>query len=394
MKFVPIYFLFIFILPVSVFSQWVNTNSPNFSETAFSGTNIFGVDIVSGVYKSTNNGINWAQTSLNISGLNKIAAEGTTIFAGTQQQEVRGVYRSTNSGLNWSLVLAPTELYAMTFITINGNNIYTSTGRNLYRSTDNGSTWLHTSTDFFLYSVAVSGDKLFAGVEATGIYLSTNNGLNWSQTSLNNRNVLTVKANANYIFAGTDAGVFVSTNTGTTWAETPLNNRYVSSLTINAGNIFAGTDEGVYISKDNGAAWKQKNEGLSGDILDGPHLAASNNFIFASGVSTSTWKREISEIINIHQVGQSIPSEFKLSQNFPNPFNPSTKINFSLPRTSRVTLTIFDAAGKTTEQLVNQILSGGTYEFLFNASYLPSGVYFYRLQTESFRETKSMVLLK
>lgn len=391
-----IIFLFLFsFINTTVFSQWSNTNSPHFSEVAVTGNFLFGADASAGVYISTNNGTNWSLTSLNIPGINKIAANGTNIFAGTVQQDNRGIFRSTNNGLKWTKILSPDELYRITTIEINGNEIYTSTGWKIYRSTNNGINWVQTSTNFFVNSLTVNGSYLFAGAEATGVYISTSNGANWTQTSLNNRNTWSVKINGANIFAGTEAGVYLSTNNGANWALTSLDkNRYVSSLYINGTDVFAATDEGVFLSKNNGTNWIQKNEGLSGGVLENPFITGSANYIYLANESSSMWKRELSEIISIRNLSSEVPQEFHLYQNYPNPFNPSTKILFSVPHNSFVSLKVFNVLGKEISVLLSQNLNSGVYEYYFNGDILPSGIYFYRLETEKHSAAKSMVLIK
>jgi len=85
---------------------------------------------------------------------------------------------------------------------------------------------------------------------------------------------------------------------------------------------------------------------------------------------------------------------YYLSNNFPNPFNPTTKIKYSIPKLSFVTLKVFDVLGKEIETLVNKDKHTGNYEVEFNAAHLPSGVYFYKLQAGNYIETKKMLLLK
>ena len=88
------------------------------------------------------------------------------------------------------------------------------------------------------------------------------------------------------------------------------------------------------------------------------------------------------------------PNEFMLFQNYPNPFNPTTIINYSIPELSLITVKIYDVLGKEVAKLVNEEKAEGTYEVEFNATALPSGVYFYRLQTGNFVEIKKMMLMK
>ncbi len=89
-----------------------------------------------------------------------------------------------------------------------------------------------------------------------------------------------------------------------------------------------------------------------------------------------------------------IPETFRLSQNYPNPFNPVTKIDFDLPEGSFVNLSVYDVLGRLVENIYNTELPAGPYTVSFNSSKLPSGVYFYRLTTDSFTDTKKMVIVK
>lgn len=89
-----------------------------------------------------------------------------------------------------------------------------------------------------------------------------------------------------------------------------------------------------------------------------------------------------------------IPDQYSLSQNYPNPFNPLTTIRFELASTEPVTLEIFDATGRLVSTLVNRPLSAGVHRAEFDGRNSASGIYFYRLTTPSFSETRSMVLVK
>lgn len=88
------------------------------------------------------------------------------------------------------------------------------------------------------------------------------------------------------------------------------------------------------------------------------------------------------------------PTEYTLSQNYPNPFNPSTKITYSIPERSNVSLKVFDLLGSEVAELVNEEIEAGNYKINFDASSFVSGIYFYKLQAGSFVETKKMILLK
>ncbi len=89
-----------------------------------------------------------------------------------------------------------------------------------------------------------------------------------------------------------------------------------------------------------------------------------------------------------------VPVKFQLHNNFPNPFNPSTKIRFDITEKSDVKLIVYNSAGKEITVLVNNTLSQGKYETSFTALNLASGIYFYKLITDKFSDTKKMVLVK
>jgi hypothetical protein len=208
------------------------------------------------------------------------------------------------------------------------------------------------------------------------------------------------------LVAGTllSKGVYRSTDNGTTWTQTTLNNKSIHSLTVLGNNILAGTEyyDGLYISTDNGVSWSLKNEGLTS--VNGVYsLLIANNFIFAGTSNKSVYRRPLSEIISIQNISTEIPSTYSLQQNYPNPFNPSTKIKFDIPALGfplgrgaggMTVIRVYNILGKEIETLVNEKLNPGTYEVIFNASQYPSGVYFYRLISDGYNETKRMLLIK
>ena len=99
-------------------------------------------------------------------------------------------------------------------------------------------------------------------------------------------------------------------------------------------------------------------------------------------------------VVKVDEIIKEIPLHFELQQNYPNPFNPQTKIKFYLPERTFVKLKVFDLLGNELETLVNKEIESGYHEIIFNASVIPSGIYFYTLQTPTLVQTKKMVLLK
>lgn len=131
--------------------------------------------------------------------------------------------------------------------------------------------------------------------------------------------------------------------------------------------------------------------GASGNTLypGWTELGTNHSSLF---LNASLWLAKLSGVTSVSN--NSIPVNFKLEQNYPNPFNPSTKINFSIPKAEFVTLKIYDEIGNEVQTLVSENLNEGNYEYSFLAQELSSGIYFYRITTPDFSETKRMTLIK
>ena len=96
----------------------------------------------------------------------------------------------------------------------------------------------------------------------------------------------------------------------------------------------------------------------------------------------------------INQIGTIIPDKYELYNNYPNPFNPVTKIRFDLPKSSTVRILLYDITGKVVMNLVNGELQAGSYETTLDATSLSSGLYFYRMETPDYSNTKRLMLIK
>lgn len=167
----------------------------------------------------------------------------------------------------------------------------------------------------------------------------------------------------------------------------------------------------MYWSTDTSSGFNQVNMSNIGDTFRAniparPPGTKIYYYISASSISNRTVTKPLTaprgniqfSVINdttgITQINNNIPNKFALYQNYPNPFNPSTKIKFDIPKSSLVTLRIYDITGREVSKAVGQQLNAGTYSYEWNASGLSSGVYFYKLRTEGYAEVKKMLLLK
>jgi hypothetical protein len=192
------------------------------------------------------------------------------------------------------------------------------------------------------------------------------------------------------IFAGTwIKGVFLSTDAGSSWAPADSgltynsNIPYVTSMAMNDVYLFVGTTTGVRIS----ASTKY------GEMPYGRKVLASTQGSSKSG--GAVWRRLLSEMITRSEDKHGrTPASIALNQNYPNPFNPSTVISYQLPSNSLVVLRVFDVLGRQVETLFNERQTAGNHSVRFDATDLPSGVYFYRLEVGTYRDTKKLLLLK
>ena len=398
------YFLFvgtIIILNISFFSnnclcQWVHIGEipeQTVYALAVCEGNIFAGVEYGGVYRSTDNGESWTQTSLNNKTVYSLTTNGSNIFAGTNTS---GVYISTNNGTTWTQTSLNNK--AIFSLTTNANNIYAGTNSfiSVYISTNNGTTWNQTGlNNKTVVSLAIIGNNILAGTEGSGIYLSSNNGTNWLNTASNPKFVYSLAPSESYIFAGTrDSGVYYSADYGISWNKTSLSGKSVNTIIVSGNNIFAGTSiYGVYLSTNNGSSWIIKNQGFeNGSPLIKTSLIA-NSYIFL-GTNESVWRRLYSETVGIINISSDIPTKYSLSQNFPNPFNPSTNIRYEITNNIFVILKVYDLLGNEIATLVNESQKAGVYEVQFSNEQISSGIYFYRIQAGNFSETKKMIYLK
>lgn len=379
-------------------------NDKYISSMAVSGDNYY-VSVFNGVYKSTNNGIEWVQTSLGNLYTISVAANDNYVYTSVYDfcNNSSGVYRSTDNGVSWiqtsfnerlipALAVIENYVFAGTWGCVYPGGVYVSS--------DNGINWSNTPlTNPDVESICINENKIYIGIAYNfnsigGLYYSKDMGVSWSFLGLSNRTVMSIAVSNDRIYAGTlTSGIFVTTNNGANWTQTSLNNQRVLSIVINGENVLAGTlSGGVYLSRDNGLNWIQKNEGL--DTLYIQSLLISNDYIFAGSMGKGVYRRSLSEIVNVKQTSEILPSEHSLRQNYPNPFNPVTNISFDIAVTGNTKLIVFDVSGKIIAELVNEILSPGTYLYSFDAATLPSGVYFYKLEVGDFNETRRMVLVK
>lgn len=187
------------------------------------------------------------------------------------------------------------------------------------------------------------------------------------------------------IAIGPDYSVYITGRSGV--PPSPFNpDYYTVKYTPNGTQVWAESYNG------------QPNE--NGEDIPQGVLVDNNSNVYVSGWSIGSENYDICTIkysqnmTGINPVSPEIPSEFSLSQNYPNPFNPATKIKFDIPNSSFTSIKVYDMLGNNVAVLINEDLKPGVYEVSWDAASYTSGVYFYKLITGNFTETRKMILIK
>lgn len=329
------------------------------------------------------------------------------------------IVRSLSFGNTWSVVTPVTSanLNAVCF-DLGGSSRQLTVGDNgiILRGTNFGANWtvIASGTSRKLLDVSLnSSDREFAVVvgEKGTILRSTNYGLNWINVSLTDTTINLYSINPTavglseitpFYICGSQGRIYKSTDYGATWV---LKNSGTSNT---LRSIYFTTDDSGAVTGENGTVRMTTNGGdswftdtyfsnVTGNITSISQMPrSSRTFTALSNNNTLYFASEDTNIVinGINQISTEVPKEFSLSQNYPNPFNPKTNINLDLIKSGFVKLVVYDVSGKEVETLVSQYLKAGTYKIDWDGSKHSSGIYFYKIFTDDFIQTKKMVLVK
>jgi hypothetical protein len=421
--------------------------NPVWSLAIDSAGSVYAGTLRAGLFKTTDNGINWAQWSVGTQWVTAITIKPNGyIFAGLWG----GAYRSINNGTSWQSIGMETQGINAIICNSKGDLFAATDNGGIFRTTNDGDKWIQINNGLTYHTVHAlafnSQGYIFAGTQF-GLFLSTNNGDNWieADSGITGINVLSLAVNnSGFIYAGTEGkGIFKSTDNGTSWANISrdLIDKTFGKLVINSsGIIYLGsTTGGLYrsinttnvpvellsfeIKGNNGSinlSWKTASE-LNNRGFELERKDAFGDFrviAFIKGCGTSTELKHYKYIdLNLPdgkysyrlrqldfngafkfsdavEIEINAVKNFSLSQNYPNPFNPSTVISYSLPSSSNIKLIVYNTLGQSIKTLESGYKPSGNYSINFNASNLPSGIYFYKLEAGSFTQIKKMMLLK
>ena len=366
-----------------------------------------------GVYRSTDNGITWQSTNYSDPCARNIGINTNGyMFFGNACASWFGIYRSIDLGLNWE---RHTFLGVSAMVYLRDGSVLAGCydpglgSSGIYKTTNNGDTWFNTNTFSGLSSpwdfTLDKNEDIYAAFVGA-IFLSTNNGTSWIDYGLTGPPTTCIAIDSNgYVWAGAHqdgvyrtAGRTVPVELASFSAEVNGNNVLLKWITATEINNQGFQVERQKAQKDRNDYWEiigfVNGNGTTSELQLYSYTdteVLSGNYQYRLKQIDYDGSFEYSKIIEA-EIGT--PYYFFLSQNNPNPFNPSTQINYSIKKAGLVQLRVYDLLGKEIANLVNTNKEAGDYSVDFNAAQLPSGIYIYRMQSGDFVSSKKMILIK
>ncbi len=414
--------IFIFSFTITCYSQWTEQTSgvttALYSVSAFDDNNVWVCSTAGKVLRTTNGGANWVLgTITGAPDLYVIMAidANTALVSGSSANTF--VYKTTNGGANWTQVFTQTGGFidviapvqsTPPIIALVGDPVG---GRwSIWASTDNGNTFDSTGLPYIPQAGAEGGfnnsyayyrypsgrDYFWFGTNNTRIYRisggdTIGGGSSYTvetTTGLASVDLINMGYGVNGIAGG--ATTLGTNDSGNTWGAYSLPG--TGNLTGFAGAIpyvYYCRGTGIYMSTNSGSNYSLQYTAPAGSYY---HMAQSSHYAWA--IRSNGGISRLTNPIGIQNLGTQTPAKFELEQNYPNPFNPATKIKFDIPVKSNVKIVVTDIVGRTVGELFNGNISAGTYETKWDGSNFASGIYFVMMTTDTYSDTKKIVLLK
>lgn len=342
------------------------------------------------------------------------------------------LFTTADGGLNWQRRVVPTQGTASDLFFVNESAGWVVAPDSLYRTTDAGWTW-HGIPNPGVWRVTFWNDLTGWGFNWTSqIFHTSDGGLTWTVKRKNRydigwyhhdifyQGIAVSPTRAAFVGNGSNHydqwGLVTETlDEGESWSESQhlwiqLNDvQMVSDSTVAFGYGYAATPPGGLIIRsgdilqngyprftrvafaDPQTGWTISNR----TSFDGESNLLRHSDLFRTTDGGTTWQPLDSPVTSVEDDHtQTVVDQYRLHQNHPNPFNPSTSISYDVPERGQVSLTIFNVLGQKVATPVQGEIDEGRHTVAWDASGLPSGVYLYRLSAGSYRETKRMLLLK
>jgi len=394
------------------------------------------------IWRSTNGGLNFTQLPNNGLLLEVYcvwAVNQNVIFVGDGGAAGGAggnakVYKTTNGGVNWTMVIETQGtagfINGIVFSRTNPNfgiaesDPPTGTTYWIAKTFDGGNNWTVTTAPLSGAQSAQNSiiviDSLFYGfgfnLAPTRVGVTSNAGLNWTYSPLTGTGgtsgfisgfaFSTDKLNGIASNSSTSNTISKTTNGGLNWFSqtipSSVTNGYCTMKWVPGKPICYVIVSSTAVTQ----CFKSTNNGSNWTAMTFPTATGVNHFDLyydalsgvvtayaCAGASGQVYKLT-EQITGINDPNNEIPDNYALKQNYPNPFNPVTTIEYSIPILSYVTIKIYNILGEEVASPVSEEKVPGNYSVVFDASYLSSGVYYYTINTDDYRETKKMVLTR
>lgn len=353
-----------------------------------------------GVQKYNSSSGNWSAFGLNeVKSI--IIDNDNALFAGTRWN---GVYVSYDDGNTWNLTSSiggsGIELFTMELYP--DNSILLGTNDYIKRSTDKGTSWttinsqlpssiignLDITTDGIVY--ATSGTNLCRANDIEGDFIIIKDSV-----YVPDRNGVAV-GNYGLLFLTDsyfDPGTYKSTDYGFNWIK--ISDSPASSISVFDNKyVVTGQDSGdIMFSSDQGETFSTVSQELPANSTIYWNQIDSNGYLYCAASGFGLF-RSNTIVTSIGSQGILEHISYYLEQNYPNPFNSITSIRYSILQSGRVNLTIYDLMGSEVKTLIDRYQEAGSYDVMFQAENLASGIYFYQLLSGNFIATKKLILMK
>ena len=406
----------------------ISDDNPGFSGIYFSSpsvgyaASITGFNVLS-VYKTTDAGENWNTAYVDSSFSPSNAFLNSVFFIDDMTGFITGskFIKTTDGGAIWNEIntgVTSDAIFQDVYFVNNslGFAVYRDpfTGDGAIKTTDGGTTWnpVNINNDKYDKRYIYFADENLGFISGhSTLYKTTDGGDNWDTlavgTNSQDLNSKVTFINSTTGFFGKKGQIFKTTDRGDTWTDAPIDNHSVPQQiqfpSDSIGYAICTTDtfgipvHVIFKTTDGGNNWSDLTDKLPGSTGFQYLFFTDENTGYLAGsagiIKTTTGGEKVAtsvrQLKNVY-----VPSDYKLYQNFPNPFNPTTTIRFEIPVKSTVKLEIFNILGELVTTLVSGELKAGTYDYNWNADNIASGIYFYRLTADKSQIAKKLLLLK
>ncbi|MDK9700364.1 MAG: YCF48-related protein [bacterium] len=351
------------------------------------------------IHRSTNNGVSWSQQTSNVN----LRLNSVSFYSSSNGWIVGNsgtILYSSNGGGSWNIQTSGTNSHFLDIFAMDANNAWAIGNQGtIRRAMAGGWTIQNSGVTNSLNGIYFTSNSTGWVVGSSGTVLQTvNSGANWSRQTIytqSNLKAVSFSDQNNGWIVGDSGLVLYTPNRGANWVfQTSGVTANLNCISVvDSNTCVIGGDLGVILkTTDRGLSWLRQSCGTSGNINSISMINQNSGFATSSGgivlrYSNSLWIKD--------DTYSGTPQQFLLKPIYPNPFNSSTTISFSLPKTSDIELKLYDLNGREVKSLVlNERQAPGTYRFTLDGKDSSTGTYFVRMRAGEFVQTQKIVLLK